>query len=64
MVFVMVFFGRDDYDTKIIVYETDKAICCTYLDEKYNGILVTANFKSREKKQEYIDSWSVKYEND
>ena len=51
------YFGRDDYDTKIIVYETPKAICCTYVDSQYNGILTTANFKNEKEKQECIDAW-------
>lgn len=56
------FFGRDDYDDKIIVYETEKAICCIYVREYYKGILTTANFDSKEEKQKYIDEWSVCYE--
>lgn len=56
------FFGRDDYDDKIIVYETDKAICCIYIDERYSGILNTATFNSLEEKQQYIDEWSIKNE--
>lgn len=55
------FFGRDDYDDKIIVFETDKAICCTYVDDRYKGILVTANFESSKEKQEYINEWCVDY---
>lgn len=54
------FFGRDDYDDKIIVYETDKAICCIYIDERYEGILNVANFATSEEKQKYIDEWSIK----
>lgn len=60
------YFGRDDYDTKIIVFETDCSICCRYVtDEKWRskGWLTCANFDSPEEKQEYIDSWS-KEEND
>ena len=54
------FFGRDDYDDKIIVFETDKAICCVYIDEEYAGQLACANFDSLEEKQIYINSWSKK----
>lgn len=52
------FFGRDDYNDKIIVFETEKVICYKYIDEEYDGILVTANFKTEEEKHRYIDKWS------
>ena len=55
------YFGRDDYDTKIIVFETDCSICCRYItDEKWKskGWLTCANFDSPDEKQAYIDSWS------
>ena len=58
------FFGRDDYDDKIIIFETKKAICCIYVDEIWDGILVTANFESQQEKQEYIDKWSIKEDED
>lgn len=57
------FFGRDDYATKIIIFETDTAIVCRYLDEDDNYITV-ANFDSREEKQKYIDDWSRKPQGD
>ena len=56
------YFGRDDYDDKIIVFETDTAICCTYLNEDRKGCLTTANFKTKQEKQKYINLWSVKEE--
>lgn len=52
------FFGRDDYDDKIIVFETSKAICCIYVEDKYKDMLAVANFDSEEEKQKYINSWS------
>ena len=48
------YFGRDDYEDKVIVYETDTAICCKYLD---NDNLTVANFKSEEEKNQYIGKW-------
>ena len=53
------YFGRDDYKTKIIIFETETAIVCRYLDEKDNYISV-ANFDSIEEKQEKINEWSKK----
>lgn len=55
------YFGRDDYDTKIIVFETDKSICCRNIsDDKWNknNWLTVANFDSEEEKQNCIDRWS------
>lgn len=57
------FFGRDDYEDKIILFETNTAIVCTYLEGNtiYGtapGILTCANFDSEEEKQEYINKWS------
>lgn len=56
------YFGRDDYEDKIIVYETPNSICCIYVD-KYNckrfGDLTVANFNSPQEKQKYINEWSV-----
>lgn len=55
------FFGRDDYNTKIIVFETDRAICCRYVDcNDYNGLygcLTVANFENEEEKNNYIKQW-------
>lgn len=50
------YFGRDDYDDKVIVYETDTAICCKYLD---NDNLTVTNFKSEEEKNQYIEKWTL-----
>ena len=56
------YFGRDDYDDKIIVYETELAICCIYTDDEMYGVLTTANFNTEKEKQDYINKWSVKEE--
>ena len=50
------FFGRDDYETKIIIYETPISICCIYQNKP--DILTVANFDTPEEKQEYINEWS------
>lgn len=50
------FFGRDDYETKVIVYETPTSICCIY--ESQPDVLTCANFNSQEEKQKYINEWS------
>ena len=50
------YFGRDDYKTKIIVFETSVSICCRYLDK--NEYLTCAIFDSEEEKQRCIDEWS------
>ena len=50
------FFGRDDYKTKIIVFETRVGICCRYLGE--DEYITCTNFDSEEEKQKYIDKWS------
>lgn len=52
------FFGRDDYNDKIIVYETPLAICCIYVDRNLSNYLTVANFDSESEKQEYINEWS------
>lgn len=52
------FFGRDDYNDKIIVYETPSAICCIYVDRNLSNYLTVANFDSESEKQEYINEWS------
>ena len=57
------YFGREDYETKIIVFETECSICCRYIDiddELWNkkGWLACANFDSAEEKQKHINNWS------
>ena len=59
------YFGRDDYETKIIVFETECSICCRYIDNgkwKEKGWLSCANFDNAQKKQECIDRWSKEEE--
>lgn len=58
------YFGRDNYDTKMIVYETQKSIACISIsDEKWlkNGWLTCANFDSEEEKNKCIESWSEEW---
>lgn len=52
------YFGRDDYNDKIIVYETSLSICCIYVDRNLSDYLTCANFDSPEEKQQYIEEWS------
>ncbi len=60
------YFGRDDYEDKIIVFETECSICCRYITDTYEhgyrekGWLTCANFKSPEEKQTCIDRWNKK----
>ena len=59
------YFGRDDYDTKMIVYETQKSIVCINIsDEKWfkNSWLTCANFDSEEEKNKCIKNWSKEEE--
>lgn len=49
------FFGRDDYYDKIIVYETETAICCKYVDG-WNELTV-ANFEDEREKRWCIHQW-------
>lgn len=59
------FFGRDDYETKIIVFETECSICCRYINDRLwreKGWLSCANFDSQEEKQKFIDEWSKEEE--
>lgn len=60
------YFGRDDYSTKIIVFETERSICCRYIgkfDEwTEKGWLSCANFDTPEEKQDCINRWSKNYE--
>lgn len=52
------FFGRDDYEDKVIVYETEKAICCKYLDEEWRWCYLTvANFEDEREKNWCIHQW-------
>ena len=58
------YFGRDDWEDKIIILEGETWIVCKYLRK---DTLVCLNFDSAIEKQECIDKWSKKnntYEND
>lgn len=50
------YFG-DDYDTKVIIYETERSICCRYIDEYNAWLLTVANFKDEQEKNEMINEW-------
>lgn len=49
------FFGRDDYDEKIIILEGRNWIVCRYVDVER---VTCANFNTTEEKQQYIDDWA------
>ena len=51
------YFGSDDYDDKIIIYETPISIFCKYVNE---DVYVATNFRFPEEKQRLINKWSVK----
>lgn len=55
------YFGRDDYDDKIIILEGRRWIVCAYLDTD-NDWITCVNFDSEEEKIERIKDWSVKPE--
>lgn len=54
------YFGRDDYEDKIILAEGERWILCTYLDKyaKNNDWVTVCNFDTAKEKQECIDNWS------
>ena len=51
------FFGRDDYSTKIIVYETSNSICCKYIENEHLNVAI---FEDETEKQKYINEWKVR----
>jgi hypothetical protein len=55
------YFGRNDYDDKIIILEGNKWIVCAYLDTD-NDYITSVNFDSEEEKIDCIKKWSVKQE--
>ena len=55
------YFGRDDYDDKMIILEGEKWIVCRYLDQ---DMVTCVNFDSAEEKQRCIDEWSKSYTDD
>lgn len=54
------FFGRDDYQDKVIVFETKYSICCRYLKDP--NYLTVATFDSEREKNNYVYEWSKEYE--
>lgn len=50
------YFGRDDYDDKIIILEGRKWIVCSYLDTD-NDYVTCVNFDTEEEKIECIKRW-------
>ncbi len=46
------YFGRDDYEDKVIVYETKTSICCRRLKE--TDYLTVATFDTEEEKNQKI----------
>lgn len=55
------YFGREDYDDKIIIFEGKKWIVCAYLDTD-NDNVTCLNFDSEEEKEACIKRWSVREE--
>lgn len=53
------YFGRDDYNDKIIIHEGKTWIVCSYLDSEEVSV---ANFKNEIDKNGCIKDWSVKEE--
>ena len=52
------YFGRDDYDAKIIILEGRKWIVCAYLNP-YNDRITCVNFDTEEEKETCIKKWSI-----
>ena len=53
------YFGRDDYNDKMIIYEGRTWIVCKYIDRDE---ITCLNFKSEEEKNRMIDSWEEEEE--
>lgn len=49
------YFGRDDYEDKIIILEGMKWIVCRYVDREE---VVCTNFNSEEEKNRLINDWA------
>lgn len=58
------YFGRDDYDNKVIVYETSNSIACIHYQKDYDdhtrSHLTCANFDDEKDKDEHIKKWGEK----
>ena len=57
------YFGRDDYENKIIILEGDTWIVCAYLRCRDNNA-TCVNFKNEQEKQDCINRWSKYDEED
>lgn len=51
------YFGRDDYNDKIIILEGEKWIVCAYLDRDIDYV-TCANFNSEEEKVRFVGWWN------
>lgn len=49
------YFGRDDYDDKIIILEGEKWIVCRYVDRDE---VACTHFRSEEEKNRLINDWA------
>lgn len=50
------YFGRDDYDDKMIIIEGRTWIVCRYVDR---DVVTCTNFMSEESKKRYVAEWST-----
>ena len=50
------YFGRDDYEDKIILFEGPTWIVCRYISNEY---ITCVNFRSEAEKNELIQDWRV-----
>lgn len=55
-------FGRDDYNDKIIIAEGENWIVCKYVDGIDSNEVTFASFKSKEEKNNKIEEWSIESE--
>ena len=55
------YFGRDDYEDKIIILEGATWIVCRYINK---DVVTCVNFDSEEEKQTCIDNWSRNFTED
>ena len=51
------FFGRDDYENKIIIAEGDNWIVCKYCDDLASYRVTFASFNNADQKQLFINAW-------
>ena len=55
------YFGRDNYEPKVIILEGKTWIVCSYLDPNKDRV-ACVNFDSEEEKIECIEEWSIEPE--